>query len=134
MISPVAFHDIRVTNRQIWRYAFTGLINTGLGLFVILILHVGLAVGLMVSNAIGYGVGLLCSFTLNRSWTFSSQTNILAAGVKYLVIVGIAFALCISLITSLQATNTPYLVAQILGTTLYSVTVFLGAKYVVFTS
>ncbi|MGJ8610143.1 MAG: GtrA family protein [Octadecabacter sp.] len=133
MSSPAAFHETPDTHQQIWRYAVTGLINTGLGLFVILTLHVGLNLGLVLSNAVGYGIGILCSFTLNRSWTFSSQANILPAGVKYLITVGIAFAFCILVVTRLQAVNAPYLVAQIMGTSLYSIIVFLGAKYVVFT-
>jgi putative flippase GtrA len=134
MSSPTAFQDTRGTHKQIWRYTVTAIINTGLGIFVILTLHVGLNLGLVVSNAVGYGIGVLCSFTLNRSWTFSSQTNILSAGVKYLITVGIAFALCITLITSLQVADTQYVVAQVMGSSLYSIVVFLGAKYVIFTS
>jgi putative flippase GtrA len=134
MSTSTAFPDVRETHRQVWRYAVTGVINTALGLLVILILHVVLNVGLVVSNAVGYGVGVVCSFLLNRSWTFSSQAKILSAGSKYLATVGIAFAVCITVLTSLQAAGTTYLVAQIIGTFLYSIIVFLGAKYVTFTS
>lgn len=117
---------------QLWRYGVTGLINTGLGLFIILTLHIGFDVGILASNAVGYGAGLLCSFTLNRSWTFASQEKILSSGLKYAVLIGIAFALCLFAIACLQAANAPYLVAQSLGTALYSIVVFLGAKHVVF--
>ncbi|MBT0957184.1 GtrA family protein [Alphaproteobacteria bacterium KMM 3653] len=119
--------------RQLWRYLVTGVINTGLGLFVIIALHKGFGAGLMLSNAAGYGVGLLCSFTLNRSWTFASTGSVLPAAAKYLVLVGIAFGLCISVITGLQGAGLPYLPAQITGTALYSIVVFLGAKHVIFT-
>jgi len=121
-------------SKQLLRYVITGLVNTGLGLLVILTMHLGFDVNVIASNAVGYGVGLLCSFTLNRSWTFESEKNILGAGLKYIVLIGIAFSLCLLTLTSLQSAGASYLAAQILGTALYSIIVFLGAKYVVFSN
>ncbi|WP_281983377.1 GtrA family protein [Thalassorhabdomicrobium marinisediminis] len=132
MTSAAIVRPVRETPKQVGRYIVTGAINTALGLIVILCLHIGLGVGLIASNAVGYAVGLICSFALNRSWTFSSQTSILPAGLKYLVTVGIAFAVCIASVTGLLAAHTPYLIAQAIGTSIYSIIVFIGAKYVIF--
>lgn len=119
---------------QLWRYGATGLINTGIGLVIIFALHLGLGLGVTLSNAVGYGVGLLISFALNRSWTFASDANLLMSGLKYATLIGVAFAACLLLIGSVQAAGFSYFIAQIMGTTLYSALVFLGARYVVFTS
>ncbi len=118
--------------RQIWRYGLTGMVNTGVGLAVILILHMGFGAGLLISNAAGYGVGLLIAFTLNRAWTFASNANVVSSGLKFAALVAVAFAVNMALITSLQAAAVPYVFAQISGVAAYSVLVFVGAKYVVF--
>lgn len=122
----------RPLGAQIWRYVATGLINTCLGLAIIVVLHVGLDVGVIAANAFGYGAGLLVSFALNRAWTFASQKSVLSTGVAYIAVVGVAFGSCILLIIVSQAVGAPYLVAQLLGTVVYSVLVFIGAKYLVF--
>lgn len=124
--------NARALRGQLWRYAVTGLINTGVGLAIILILHLSLGVDVIIANATGYGAGLLVSFALNRAWTFASRRSVLATGAAYAGLVGLAFALCIALISALQLINLPYVAAQLLGTALYSVIVFVGARHVIF--
>lgn len=117
---------------QIRRYAVTGLINTGLGLAVILALHLGAGVGLVSANAAGYGAGWLVSYALNRSWTFGHAGAIRRSLPAYLVLVVVAFVANIWLISRLLSLGLPYVTAQIAGAVFYSVAVFAGAKHVVF--
>lgn len=117
---------------QVWRYVVVGLINTGLGLAVILALHLGAGVDLVLSNAAGYGLGWLVAYGLNRSWTFGHRGRIDRTLPVFLILVLVAFVANILIISILQSLNTPYLFAQIAGTLFYSVAVFLGARHVVF--
>jgi putative flippase GtrA len=61
---------------RIWRFSVVGVANTAIGMAV---LYGALFAGLgdYVSNALGYGVGLIVSFLLHRGWTFAGRTRTL---------------------------------------------------------
>ncbi|MBP2295620.1 GtrA family protein [Azospirillum rugosum] len=52
------------------RFALVGLLNTGVDFAVFLALMAVPGTPVLLANACGYGVGVLSSFLLNRSWTF----------------------------------------------------------------
>ena len=117
---------------QLWRYVVTGLVNTGIGLAVIFALRLGAGVDLVVSNAVGYAVGWLISYGLNRNWTFGHSGRMRRSLPAYLVLVLAAFGANIAIISTLTAHGLAYVPAQIVGAGFYSIAVFIGAKYVVF--
>jgi putative flippase GtrA len=119
-------------SRQLWRYAATGVLNTGLGLAVIFSLHLGAGLDIPAANAIGYAVGWLVSYAVNRSWTFGHRGRIGPSLLAYAALVLAAFAANIALISTALAWGLPYIPAQLLGVAFYSVAVFIGAKHVVF--
>ncbi|MBC7704399.1 MAG: GtrA family protein [Rhodoferax sp.] len=55
------------------RYIAVGLVNTVLGFAAILLLDIGLGIGSLAANAAGYVIGAVCSYGLNRVYTFRSQ-------------------------------------------------------------
>jgi len=57
---------------QLVRYSWVGLLNSGLGLFVIWGLMLA-GIGPYVANVAGFAAGLTLSFFLNRAWTFRAQ-------------------------------------------------------------
>lgn len=60
---------MRTTYRQMLKYAATGVANTLLTLGVYALLR-QCACSMDVANAAGYAAGMVCSFVLNKWWTF----------------------------------------------------------------
>lgn len=118
---------------QLSRFAMVGVLNTIVGVAVIFILYSGFGYGLMVSNAVGYGIGLVLSYVLNGSWTFGSSSYQLTDIGRYAVLVCVAFVVSFLLIERLMSLGLPYWIAQVSGVVAYSVLVFLGMKYAIFT-
>ena len=117
---------------QAWRYAATGVANTAFGLSVIVALHIWGQIGVTVANATGYLFGLLLSYVLNRNWTFAHGGSARKTLPRYLALVLGAFGVNLLMINCLQAAEVAYLPAQLAGTSVYSLLVFLGARSVVF--
>lgn len=77
------------------RFICIGLINTLVGLSVIYGLKYFLTLGDIIANFLGYGSGLLVSFSLNSKWTFSYRGSQLLAIGRFLI------AFCIAYLTNL---------------------------------
>lgn len=118
--------------RQLSRFATVGVLNTAVGVAVIFACYQILGLGLVLSNAIGYGVGLTISFVLNGAWTFGSSQYSATAVVRFLSVVSVAFAANLAAINLLMAIAIPYPIAQLIGVCTYSALVFLGMKYAIF--
>jgi putative flippase GtrA len=119
--------------RQVSRFAMVGALNTIAGVAVIFILYKGFDFSLIMSNAVGYGVGLIVSFVLNGSWTFGVSSYRPLTVAKYAALVCFAFIMNIFLIQLLMSFNIAYWIAQMVGVATYSALVFLGMKYAIFT-
>lgn len=119
--------------KQAPRFALVGILNTLLGVSLIFLCHEVLGVGLVWSNVVGYGAGLVLSFLLNGSWTFGAASYTLPMVLRYMALVAIGFALNIAAIKALLWQEAPYWLAQFSGIFTYSAVVFLGMKYAVFT-
>jgi putative flippase GtrA len=75
---------------QVSRYSLVGILNTLTTLLVIYGLKAGFDTGDYWANAAGYGVGLIMSFYLNRSYTFGHDGAVSGAAARFLA----AFATC----------------------------------------
>jgi putative flippase GtrA len=118
------------------RYGAVGVVNTGVGLGVILGLQFGLHVQPNLANAIGYGVGVCISFALSRLFVFGAARPLRSAGPRYLVAVAFAFALNQAVLTLarhlLPAGGVYGVAAQIAGIGSYTAALFLFSHYWVF--
>lgn len=119
--------------RQASRFAVVGLFNTGVGVTVIFACYQWLGLGLVVSNAAGYAVGLALSYVLNGSWTFGKAMLKASAIAKYVMLFCLAFSASIAIIKALMSLSYPYWFAQLSGIVTYSVIAFTGMKYAIFT-
>lgn len=117
---------------QLWRYGVTGVLNTALGLAVIVGLHTVVGVGLFLSNILGYAAGIALSFVLNRNWTFGHTGALSASALRFTLVVSVGFALSYTVLTALMALGQPYLAAQLAGVLTYSTFVFIGSRHVAF--
>src|SRR4051794_28739654 len=84
---------LRAGLRQPLRFAMVGLLNTAIGLFTIYLATFGLGLGPVLANALGYGIGLVTSFALNRRWTFAASAgNRWAQAARFTLAVLLAYA------------------------------------------
>lgn len=120
--------------RQSLRFATVGLVNTAIGLAAIYAVMFFFRTGPAIANAVGYVIGLAVSFSLNRVWTFNSDRPVAHVLPKYLLVAALSYLLNLGAViaaTSHYSAN-PYL-AQLLGVGIYTVCVFFGCRWFVFT-
>jgi putative flippase GtrA len=61
------------------RYLLVGVANTLVGLSTIYFAMYILQLGVVSANAFGYSIGILLSFALNKTWTFSNGDHVVAS-------------------------------------------------------
>jgi putative flippase GtrA len=117
---------------ELLRFALVGVANTAATLIVIYAL-MAVNTNLYMANFVGYAIGLLISFTLNRRWTFrsSNATDLLLVR-RFLLAVGAAY--CVNLLMvflSVRIGLSPY-IAQLAGMPAYTACFYLLSKFYVF--
>jgi putative flippase GtrA len=89
--------------------------------------------GDVIANVTGYGVGLVLSFWLNRTWTFGHRGDRWSAMGRFLLVFAVAYVLNLAvvllLVRSLQLNS--YL-SQILGVVPYTLFSYFATRHVVF--
>jgi putative flippase GtrA len=122
------------TMLQVVRFGAVGLLNTALGLAAIYGCMFFFGLGPELANVLGYGVGLVLGFWLNRRWTFASPRRIGDAAPRYGAVVAIAWLVNLAVVSvSARSGINPYL-AQLCGVAPYTVLCFLGCRFYVFPS
>jgi putative flippase GtrA len=117
---------------QFGRFLSVGMLNMLVGLMVIYAAKWWLAMGDVAANALGYGAGLVLSFTLNSRWTFGYQGAQLPALLKFLLVAALAYAMnLLTVLLALRLGVNGYL-AQALGIPPYTLTTYFASKYLVF--
>lgn len=115
------------------RFILVGLVNTFVGLGCIYIAMYFFGMGVEQSNLVGYMIGLIVSFTLNKRWTFKNRDHIFISLIKYLIVIAIAYVANLQTVLfcveNLQIS--PYL-AQSFGVVPYAIIGYLGCKFFAF--
>ncbi len=123
---------VRRLAQQAVRFGIVGVINTLVGLAVIFALMDWFGITPIVANASGYAVGLLCSFVLNRNWTFSDQASGQPVG-RFLFAFAVAYSLnAITVVVTLRTGAVQPGIAQLFGMATYTTIFFLLSKIFVF--
>lgn len=118
---------------QFLRFVSVGALNTTIGLAIIWTAMAVLRIDYRAANAIGYAIGAIISFALNRSWTFRHTGNVAGAFARWLVILGLAWLANIAVVMALHAwLRVGVYAAQIGGIATYTACSFLGARYFAF--
>ena len=117
------------------RYLLVGVANTLVGLGIIYFAMYFLRLEIIQANVLGYAVGILLSFVLNKTWTFGSNHHVVSSFLRFLLVVAVAYIS--NLVTVLVATShfglNPY-IAQALGMLPYTTIGFLGSRFFAFRS
>ncbi|MCH2077641.1 MAG: GtrA family protein [Rhodobacteraceae bacterium] len=116
---------------ELWRYGATGLLNTALGYGLIVTCVYVLGFSVVLANLVGYGAGWTLSYILNKKWTFQAQSGDVG---RYVGLVAFAFAGNLAITLGLMSADISYPSSQFAGAVIYSVTVFAGLKWMVFSN
>lgn len=115
------------------KYGFAGVINSLVGFFGFLVFFRLVGLEIEISNALGYLIGLVTAFLLNKSWVFPETTVsryriarfVLAFLVSY-------FVNLISLVSLVETSDLISEAAQIISMATYTLTFFLLNRFFVF--
>jgi putative flippase GtrA len=121
-------------NNSLLKFLTVGVINTLLSLLVIFGLKYFYLMSDFYANLIGYIVGLICSFVLNRKWTFNHSGDLFNTILKFLLVFILAYSANIIFVLALIKINVNSYFSHIMGIPLYTIIFYLGSKFVVFKS
>jgi putative flippase GtrA len=117
------------------KFALTGVGNTIVGVGTLLFARDVLGMSDYVANAIGYVVGLIFSFVVNRSFTFADRSSMAITAPRFLLAFAISYsANLVVLAVGLDVLGLHPNLAQAFAIVTYSVTFFLLCRLFVFRS
>ncbi len=120
-------------SRELFRYLSVGVANMVVGLSTIYLCMSALHAGDLGSNVLGYCAGVICSFVLNRRWTFASTGDWLPQLGRFLLVLGIAYAAnIITVLALIDRFGANRYLAQALGTIPYTVIGYVGSRVFAF--
>ncbi|MBT2665024.1 GtrA family protein [Bacillus sp. ISL-4] len=138
MNGTVLKNYLKHTNSFI-RFLLVGIVNTALGLSIILFLMNVLEFSYWVSTFIGNGTGAVTSFLLNRTFTFKSDIEWRRGVARFFCVILICYSAAYSLGQAIAESmeGSVYLpiqqnVAVLIGAIFYTVLNYIGQKYFVF--
>ena len=118
---------------SVFRYLLIGVANTFTGLSVIYLAKWLFGLDDVIANMLGYGVGLMLSFTLNKHWTFRHIGPTVPAIKRFLLVVGVAYmANLVAVMYSINSLALNSYLAQALGVIPYTVIGYLGSRFYAF--
>jgi putative flippase GtrA len=120
-------------NYRFVRFLIVGFTNTLIGLLIIYSCKWLFEMGDIIANFIGYGIGMILGFMLNKNWTFKYKGKITPTFLRYIFVLISAYL--INLSTVIYAINYMLLdsyLAQTLGILPYTLTSYLGSRFFVF--
>ena len=117
---------------QFVKFGLVGVVNTAVGFLTIVLMMNLVGLGPVRANMVGYGVGLLVSFILNKRYTFASKKGKARQQfTSFLAVFAVAYTVNLIVLTAL-ATQTWPMVAQAVAMAAYTLTFFFLARVFVF--
>ncbi|MFG0631966.1 GtrA family protein [Pseudomonas sp. xss_2] len=118
---------------QVVRYAIAGVVNTGLGYGVFWLLLKLVGVNAEIANAVGYCVGLISAFVLNRVFVFGVSSATLTMVFRFFVAFMIAYIINLLVLVGLyRFLGVSAEIAQIFAMAIYTLSFYILNKTYVF--
>jgi putative flippase GtrA len=118
---------------ELLRFLAVGVANTIVGLGTIYALKWFAGLGDIPANAVGYVVGLMLSFVLNRNWTFSDHGAWVPALMRFLVVFVVAYTANLGMMLQLRDRwHVDSYLAHAIAVVPYTMLFFLGSRLFVF--
>jgi putative flippase GtrA len=124
----------RAVVRDFLRFATVGAVATAAHYAVLIALTELAGVNPVTATVIGFGVGAVVSYTLNRRYTFAVRPAYMRGLAKFVVVIGIGAALNAAIVAFFIGAGLHYLIAQVIATGLVLIWNFAAARLVVFRS
>lgn len=135
-------HYLKRTNTFI-RFLLVGTVNTIVGLSMIFMLLDLAGLTYWTATFLGNSMGAAVSYFLNRTFTFRSRDSLQSSAVRFILILFLCHILSYSIsgmavefmqtVTILRHDVSPEELAVLLGAGIYTLTNYIGQKYLVFT-
>jgi len=116
---------------QFLSYNAVGIVNTIVGFGIVFGMML-LGASASVSNMVGYGIGSVVSYFLNKRYTFNVEQNSKSMAIKFFAVLGVAYLINFAVLQGLLYNGTNPYMAQVIAATTYTVSSFVLAKYLVF--
>lgn len=131
---PQLGEKMKIILLQPVRFFLVGIVNTFFGLSLIFAAKAIAGLDDLVSNMLGYSLGLSISFFLNRKWTFRHNGGVYPTAARFLAAFLLAYIANLMTLYGLRdgAGINSYL-AQTISIVPYTVVFYLGSRYYVFT-
>jgi len=118
---------------QIVKFCMVGGLNTGITLATIYMLFTFLKTSYITANGIGFLLGFVNSFFMNRLWTFKSNGKIIFESFHFILVFLFSYIVqLIGLVLLKDVCHLKIAVSQLLAMVFFSLVSFLGNKYVTF--
>jgi len=115
------------------RFILVGLSNTMIGMSIIYIAWHFLQLGDLVSNLLGYAVGFVWSFGMNRLWTFHHHGPVMRSFWRFAAVCAAAYAANLLVLFSARSYLGPEsFLPHVLGVVIYTLIGYLGSRYFAF--
>jgi putative flippase GtrA len=115
------------------RFVLVGVVNTAVGLLVVIACSEGLGWSPYLSNGVGYAAGLAFGFLMNHVWTFGDRRHAVITAPRYLIAFGISYGLnLLVLAAGLRLLSLPTTIAQAVALSTYSLVFFVLCRHFVF--
>ncbi|MBT2681024.1 GtrA family protein [Bacillus sp. ISL-35] len=131
-----------VNSMQFLRFMLVGMLNTMIGMGLMILLKNGLDWPYWHATFTGNTIGAAVSFILNRAFTFKSSVSIREGAPRFILVVLISYILSFSVSHSITERINEITIANIylsldtiaiiLGSIFYTITNFIGQKLFVF--
>jgi putative flippase GtrA len=127
------FIDLSKKNVEFIRFLIVGIINTLVGLSIIYMNKWVFGLGDIISNIVGYSVGLTVSFNLNSKWTFKYSGKYVSAITKFMFVFIIAYSVnLITVMICIKVLHINSYLSQAIGVPPYTIIFYLGSKLFAF--
>jgi len=124
---------IQWLNNSAVSYLLVGVLNTVIGLSVIYLAKWLLGLGDIISNVIGYAVGVTMSFTLNKKWSFRHEGQVMSSFIRFIAVILVAyFANLYVVIICIEFFMVNSYISQAIGIIPYTIIGYLGSKFFAF--
>jgi len=121
------------TLKQFLKFGIVGISNTLVTISTIFILMSLMGVSYIISNIVGYILGLINSFILNKIWTFKSRATAGKEGIRFVLVFGICYLIQLAALIFLkEKVGVTKELAQLLAMIIYTMLNFTGNKLYTF--
>ena len=125
---------MQILEIRFFKFLFVGIFNTAIGLTVICLAMWLFELGPLTANTIGYAIGCLIGYFLNRIWTFGGE-NPKNSFLQYMLVILVCYGLnLLAVQLSIEIIELNPYIAQFFGMATYTITSFIGCKTIVFKS